>query len=228
MTLSCVCADAAQVIAASAGPATAPTTAVRLVMPIMTSSLAGMHLFRDIVASPKGSSFDDLPRLAERRLHLSAHLDCERAGIIGDIRPFEALAFGNVALEADVLRKPERQQTLSERARARDLLAVDAVAALSIEHLASFERALGGGDHVGAPAAFGLHTSASSKRDAGGKLKPSLCGTSPVTLHTAVISIADLVPSTKLLNIFGLIEPRSSMCRYLSRMSHTVSGVERW
>ena len=45
-------------------------------------------------------------------------------------------------------------------------------------------------------------------------------------MHTAVISIADLLPSMKLLNIFGLIEPRSSMCRYLSRMSHTVSGVD--
>ena len=77
------------------------------------------------------------------------------------------------------------------------------------------------------PAAFGLQTSASSKRVAGGKPNPSLCGTSPVALHTAVISIPDLVPSTKLLNIFGLIELRSLIERYLSRMSHTVSGVER-
>jgi hypothetical protein len=46
-------------------------------------------------------------------------------------------------------------------------------------------------------------------------------------LHTAVISMPDLVPSTKLLNIFGLIEPRSVIERYRSRMSHTVAGVER-
>ena len=77
------------------------------------------------------------------------------------------------------------------------------------------------------PADFGLHTSASSKRVAGGKLKPSLCGTSPVALQTAVISMPDLVPSMKLLNIFGLIELRSLIFKYLSRMSHTVSGVER-
>ena len=41
------------------------------------------------------------------------------------------------------------------------------------------------------------------------------------------ISIPDLVPSMKELNIFGLIDLRSSIFRYLSRMSHTVSGLER-
>ena len=76
------------------------------------------------------------------------------------------------------------------------------------------------------PWARGLHTSARSKRLAGGKASPPVCGASPVALHTAVISIADLLPSMKLLNILGLIEARSSMCRYLSRMSHTVSGVD--
>src|SRR5262249_10983993 len=78
------------------------------------------------------------------------------------------------------------------------------------------------------PADLGLQTSASSKRLAGGKCKPSLCGTSPVALQTAVISIADLVPSTKLLNILGLMEARSVICRYLWRMAASVSGVERW
>ena len=67
---------------------------------------------------------------------------------------------------------------------------------------------------------------ASSKRDAGGKRKPPSCGSRPVALHTAVISMPDLVPSMKLLNIFGLIEPRSTMFRYLSRMSQSVSGVD--
>ena len=78
------------------------------------------------------------------------------------------------------------------------------------------------------PASRGLQTSARSNRLAAGKVSPPLCGVRPVALQTAVISIADFVPSMKLLNIFGLIEPRSLICRYLSRMSHTVSGVERW
>ena len=63
------------------------------------------------------------------------------------------------------------------------------------------------------PSLFGLQISASSKRVAGGKRKPSDCGTKPVALHTAVISMPDLVPSTKELNIFGLIELRSVMFR---------------
>jgi hypothetical protein len=72
-----------------------------------------------------------------------------------------------------------------------------------------------------------LQISANSNRVAGGKLKPPLCGTRPVALQTAVISMPDLVPSTKLLNIFGLIDARSVMFRYLSRMSQTLSGLER-
>ena len=78
------------------------------------------------------------------------------------------------------------------------------------------------------PSAFGLQMSASSKRVAGGKCRPSDCGTSPVALHTAVISMPDLVPSTKELNIFGLIDLRSEMFRYLSRMSQTLSGLDLW
>ena len=77
------------------------------------------------------------------------------------------------------------------------------------------------------PSLFGLQTSASSKREAGGKPRPSLCGTRPVALHTAVISMPDLVPSMNELNIFGLMGLRSLIFRYLSRMSQTVSGLER-
>ena len=55
-----------------------------------------------------------------------------------------------------------------------------------------------------------------------------VCGTSPVALHTAVISIADLLPSMNELNIFGLMWLRSSMHRYWVSTSHTVSGVEAW
>src|SRR6202012_1513752 len=76
------------------------------------------------------------------------------------------------------------------------------------------------------PADFGLQISACSKRVAGGKERPSLCECSPVALQTAVISIPDLVPSTNELNIFGLMEFRSLIFMYLSRMSQTVSGVD--
>ena len=51
-------------------------------------------------------------------------------------------------------------------------------------------------------------------------------GTSPVALQTAVISMPDLVPSTNELNIFGLIDLRSEIFRYLSRMSQTLSGLD--
>ncbi len=64
------------------------------------------------------------------------------------------------------------------------------------------------------PRLFGLHTSASSKREAGGKPRPFVCGTSPVALHTAVISMPDLVPSMNELNIFGLMWLRSLIFRY--------------
>ena len=76
------------------------------------------------------------------------------------------------------------------------------------------------------PSLLGLQMSASSKRVAGGKCRPSDCGKRPVALHTAVISMPDLVPSTKELNIFGLIDLRSVMFRYLSRMSQTLSGLD--
>ena len=78
------------------------------------------------------------------------------------------------------------------------------------------------------PSDLGLHTSASSKRDDGGKPRPPDCGTSPVALHTAVISIPDLVPSMNELNILGLMWLRSLILRYWSRISHTVSGLDRW
>jgi hypothetical protein len=64
------------------------------------------------------------------------------------------------------------------------------------------------------PSLFGLQTSASSKREAGGKPRPFACGTSPVALHTAVISMPDLVPSMNELNIFGLMWLRSLIFRY--------------
>lgn len=76
------------------------------------------------------------------------------------------------------------------------------------------------------PAADGLQICANSKRELGGNPRPSGCGTRPVALHTALISIADLVPSTKELNIFGLMLLRSWIFKYSSRISHTLSGVD--
>ncbi len=78
------------------------------------------------------------------------------------------------------------------------------------------------------PAAAGLQMSASSKRLAGGKVRPPLCAIKPVALQTAVISMPDLVPSRKELNIFGLMSLDSSTSRYCLRTSQTVSGVREW
>ena len=75
------------------------------------------------------------------------------------------------------------------------------------------------------PALFGLQISASSNRVAGGNARPSLCGTRPVALHTAVISMPDLVPSTNELNIFGLIELRSVILQILVEDVPHVVGI---
>ena len=63
-----------------------------------------------------------------------------------------ALAFLDVALELDVVRQAQRQQSALERHLGRRLLAPDAEAALAVEHLAGFQIALGGRHHVGAEA----------------------------------------------------------------------------
>ena len=75
------------------------------------------------------------------------------------------------------------------------------------------------------PSLFGLQISASSNRVAGGKLRPPLCGNRPVALHTAVISMPDLVPSTNELNIFGLIDLRSE-CQVLVEDVPDIVGLE--
>src|SRR3954471_8490408 len=76
------------------------------------------------------------------------------------------------------------------------------------------------------PSLLGRHTSEISKREAGGNDRPSVCASRPVALQIAVISMPDLVPSRKLLNIFGLIEERSLTSTNPSRMSKIVSGVD--
>ena len=64
------------------------------------------------------------------------------------------------------------------------------------------------------PAGSGLQIPASSsaRRREG---RPSGCGVRPVALATAVISMPDFVPSRKELNIFGLIEARSSSLNFM-------------
>src|SRR5207248_4120528 len=78
------------------------------------------------------------------------------------------------------------------------------------------------------PASFGLQMRARSWTEAGGKDNPLGCGTRPVALHTAVISMPDLVPSMKLLNIFGFIPPRAAFSGVIPKLPHTVSGVDWW
>ena len=78
------------------------------------------------------------------------------------------------------------------------------------------------------PSRAGLHTWASLRAGQGGKASPSGCGRKPVALHTALISMPDLVPSMKLLNIFGFIRPRSAFSLDRPKCSQTVSGVLRW
>src|SRR5260221_218395 len=91
-------------------------------------------------------------RPPERRLHLAPHLHGEIVFVIADVAPAQALALRDVAFELDLMRKPERQQSLRERARGRNLLAPDAKPAFAVEHLAGLERAFGGGGNVRARA----------------------------------------------------------------------------
>src|SRR5262249_3929433 len=91
-------------------------------------------------------------RPAERRFHFAAHLDGEIVLIVGDVAPFQAFAFADVAHEPHAMREAQRQQLLRKRALRRKLLAPDAEAAFTVEHLALLERALGGRGDVGAKA----------------------------------------------------------------------------
>src|SRR6185312_15515493 len=90
------------------------------------------------------SSLDVSP--PERSFHLAANLHRGVVGIIPDVGPFQALAFGDVALELHVLRETEREITLVERAFGRRLLAPDAEAALAVQHFGFLQGLLGGRD----------------------------------------------------------------------------------
>ena len=58
--------------------------------------------------------------------------------------------------------------------------------------------------------------------------RPRSCGSSPVALATAHISIADLVPSTKLLNILAFMPAAAASAALMPKLSHTVAGVDWW
>jgi hypothetical protein len=49
-----------------------------------------------------------------------------------------------------------------------------------------------------------------------------------VALATAAISMPDLVPSTKLLNIFGFMPAASASAGAIPKCSQTVAGVDWW
>src|SRR5712692_10972207 len=70
--------------------------------------------------------------------------------IVFDVGPAQRLPRRDLALELDVVRQAQRQESSLERALGRALLAPDAIAALAIEDLAALELALCGRDHVGA------------------------------------------------------------------------------
>ncbi len=60
----------------------------------------------------------------------------------------------------------------------------------------------------------------------GGKSSPPGAGVRPVAFATAAISMADLVPSRKELNILGFNPPRSASSAERPYSGQTVSGVE--
>ncbi len=55
---------------------------------------------------------------------------------------------------------------------------------------------------------------------------PRSCGSSPVALATAAISMPDLVPSMKLLNILGFIPAAAACSTVMPKLGHTVAGVD--
>src|SRR3990172_4832746 len=76
------------------------------------------------------------------------------------------------------------------------------------------------------PSAIGRQTKGMSSTEGGGKVRRSGGATSPVALHTAVLSIEGLEPSRKELNIFGLRPPVFACSGVSPQLSQTVSGVD--
>src|ERR1700687_5141236 len=82
MTLSGVCAGAMRLMAMTAAPATAPTIVLRVVVPIMISSLAGMGLLGASVAPPWQTTPRVLCGLADPIRKPARHI-CEAGGAVG-------------------------------------------------------------------------------------------------------------------------------------------------
>ena len=74
----------------------------------------------------------------------------------------------------------------------------------------------------------GRSTRARSWVPQGKNERPRACGSRPVALATAAISIDDLVPSTKLLNIFGFMPAASACSVVMPKWVQTVAGVDWW
>src|SRR6201985_3633728 len=76
------------------------------------------------------------------------------------------------------------------------------------------------------PSDFGRITNGRSSTEQGGKARPSGAGVRPVAFDTAVLSIAGLEPSRKLLNILGFRPPRLACSSLRPQYFQTVSGVD--
>src|SRR5262249_28993230 len=100
-----------------------------------------------------GASSTDLraSAAAKRRLHLSACPHSQFIRIASDVRPCEGIAFPYLARDTHIMREPERQESIRERALGGALPAPDTEAALAVEYLARLKPPLGDGDHIGVP-----------------------------------------------------------------------------
>src|SRR3954471_18501209 len=74
-------------------------------------------------------------RLAEKLLHLAAHLHGGRVRIHGDVAPPDGLPGGDRPQHLPPVREPERQAALRERVGSGHQAADDGVAAFAVEYL---------------------------------------------------------------------------------------------
>src|SRR5260370_2274504 len=86
----------------------------------------------------------------ERRFHFAPDFYREIVAVVFDVVPAQRLPRRDLALELDVVRQAERQESSLERALGRALLAPHAIAALAIHDLAPLELPLFALDHTAA------------------------------------------------------------------------------
>ena len=91
-------------------------------------------------------------RLAALPLHLAAETDRLRIVVERHVGRGQEFAGGDVALELDVMRKPDRQGAELQAALRRNELGINGIAAFAVEHLAGFQRPLGDRHRVAAEA----------------------------------------------------------------------------